>query len=84
MHNMFYSYSTFTVKEEGLVKLWGGASAAVLRHSGLSSHLFVKPSLSTKQYYTVYSSRMPFYEFLRERVFLRDENGIYPLWYVFL
>jgi hypothetical protein len=31
---------------------------------------------------TVYSSRMPFYEFLRERVFLRDENGIYPLWCV--
>ena len=27
---------------------------------------------------------MLFYEFLRERVFLRDENGVYPLWYVIL
>lgn len=28
---------TFTVREEGLLKLWGGADAAVLRHSSAST-----------------------------------------------
>jgi hypothetical protein len=42
------SSSIPTVKEEGLVKLWGGASAAVLRHSGTSLLNFIKPSLSRK------------------------------------
>ena len=32
--------------------------------------------------FLVYASRMTFYELLRERVFLRDDDGVYPLWYV--
>ena len=44
-----YSYSILTVKEEGLVKLWGGASAAVLRHSGLSGSLLLYYAITCKE-----------------------------------
>ena len=44
-----YSYSILTVKEEGLVKLWGGASAAVLRHSGSSGSLLLCYVITCKE-----------------------------------